>query len=147
MYLLDLKPGGNSMLRNNNMSSTFRNSTFRKINYVDTWTFVIFKCILYCAAAWGVQGPKRANDIFTMTSPIANMWNFVQYFSYMCKFYFEYKLSTVAFLVKLPEDLPKLAFWSHVGNARPNWPNWVIPPLLEKYKTNANFEETARRSV
>jgi len=80
MYLLDLKPGGNSMLRNNNMSSTFRNSTFRKINYVDTWTFVIFKCILYCAAAWGVQGPKRANDIFTMTSPIANMWNFVQYF-------------------------------------------------------------------
>jgi len=37
----------------------------------------------------------------------------------MQKFYFERNLSTVPFLVKLPDELPKLVFLLHEGYARP----------------------------
>ena len=67
----------------------------------------------------------------------------------MCKIYFEHSLSSVAFLVKLSDDLSKLAFMLHVGYARPNWvipsPTRIIQNLC-KFGKNCSMECTEKIS-
>jgi len=50
------------------------------------------------------------------------------------------RLSTVPFIVKRPDNFPKLAFLLHVRHIVQGQIGQSL--LLEKYKTNANFEKT-----
>jgi len=91
--------------------------TCNRLNYLGPWKYVIFKCILHFIATWG-SAAKKGQIVITMTSPMSNMWNNVQYCSCMCKFHFKHCFKQCWFIVKLPEGWP---FLLQVEYARPHW--------------------------
>jgi len=77
--------------------------------------FFVFHCHLW------FRGPKKANDNYNDKSEHKHVkLCLILFLLYMCKFDSEHNLSTVDFLVKLPDGLPKLALMLDVRHARPS---------------------------